>query len=79
MPYCETVPELAEAIADMLGIYQQGLQREGLTILETKALVDATGEWDFDHADTCACRQCWCAWMEDRIRKAVSFDALLMP
>jgi hypothetical protein len=57
MPYLETVEELAEALADTLGIYNQGL----------KLLPDEQG-----HADDCVCRMCWAGRMEQRIRDAVA-------
>jgi hypothetical protein len=62
MPYLETVDELAEALADALGIYNQKLQ----------LLPEEQG-----HTDTCGCRQCWCGRMEVRIRAAVHHDAVL--
>jgi hypothetical protein len=77
MPILETVEELAEALADMMGIYQQALQAEGRTIQETRERVAQTGDRDFDHADTCGCRQCWCGHMERRIRAAVAHERLL--
>ena len=72
MPYIETVEELAEALADMLGIYNQGLQLVG--IADAKNVEDPG---TYDHADTCACRMCWTGKMETRIRAAVAHEHLL--
>ena len=68
MPYRETVSELAEALADMLGIYNHGIRFVGLTPVESRAQAD----WIADHADDCTCRMCWCGQMEQRIREAVT-------
>ena len=57
MPYLETVEELAEALADACGIYNQGL-----------VLLEPPEE---GHAESCRCRACWCGRMERRIRGAV--------
>ena len=77
MPYLETVEELAEALADMLRIYQQRPTFVGMTLQETRAQIAATGDWNGDHADDCACRGCWCASMERRIRQAVAHETHL--
>lgn len=79
MPYLESVEELAEALADMLGIYNQGLQFVGMTVAETRAYNNSRshGDCDGDHADTCQCRMCWTAAMERRIRAAVHHEAAL--
>ena len=68
MPYLETVGELAEALADMLGLYSQGLHFVGMTREESRAQID----WIADHADDCFCRTCWTTAMERRIRTAVA-------
>lgn len=81
MPYHETVEELAEALADMPGIYNQGLQFVGMTVQETRAYNASRphGDCDGDHADTCRCRMCWCAAMERRIRAAVTHEESSRP
>ena len=68
MPYRENVSELAEALADMLGIYNHGIRFVGLTPAESRAETD----WSVDHAEDCACRACWSGQMEQRIREAVA-------
>mgnify|MGYP001566689063 CR=1 FL=1 len=70
MPYVETVEELAERIAEMLGIYNQGRKFVGMTPVESRAQTD----WSADHAEDCQCRTCWCGAMERRIRGAVAHD-----
>jgi hypothetical protein len=55
----ETPDELAGALADMLGLYNQGLLFEGLTSKETRTM-EKTGNFDKHHADDCVCRMCWC-------------------
>ena len=77
MPYLETVEELTEALADMLGLYQQRLKFVGMTHQETRAQVEQSGDWSGDHADDCECRMCWCGRMETRIRTAVANEARL--
>jgi hypothetical protein len=79
MPNMETVDELAEALADMLGIYNQGLQFVGMTVAETRKYNDkrSHGDCDGDHADTCQCRMCWCGEMERRIRAAVANEQVV--
>jgi hypothetical protein len=79
MPYLETVEELAEALADLLGIYNQGLQFVGMTVKETRAYNDSRshGDCDGDHAHTCQCRMCWIAAMERRIRAVVAHEQIL--
>ena len=72
MPYLETVEELAEALADMLGIYNQGLRLVG--VADAKNVEDPG---TYDHADTCACRMCWTGALAVRIRAAVTHDHLL--
>ena len=65
MPYIETVDELAENLATMLGIYNHGLQ-----------LVHPEDDGS-SHTDACECRQCWCGEMARRIRKAVANETRL--
>jgi hypothetical protein len=74
MPKPETVEELAESLADMLGLHNRGIQKHGLTVEQTRRLIDATGEWHFDHAESCQCRMCWCGELGRRIRAAVAND-----
>lgn len=73
MPYRESVEELAEALADMLGIYSQGLEFVGKTRAESRQILAEAG-WIYDHAPTCECRTCWCGRMERRIHAAVAHD-----
>ena len=68
MPYLETVVELSEALADMLGLYNQAIHFVGMTREESRAQID----WIADHADDCACRACWTAAMARRIRAVVT-------
>lgn len=70
MPYCETTEELAEVLADMLGIYNQGIHFAGMTLEASRAETD----WLADHADDCQCRMCFCGAMERRIRAAVAHE-----
>lgn len=70
MPYLETVEELAEHLADLLGIYNQGMRLVGVPDADVRQVED-TGL--YDHADVCQCRGCWCAAMERRIRGAVRY------
>ena len=72
MPYIESVEELAEALADMLGIYNQGMRLVGVPDAEVRNIADTQL---YDHTDDCACRGCWCARMEQRIRAAALHDA----
>jgi len=75
MPYIETVSELAEVLADALGVYNHGLRFEGMTVAESQALRHAGDESGYEnHATNCGCRQCWCGRMEERIRDAVAND-----
>jgi hypothetical protein len=69
----ENVEELAEALADLLGIYNQRLQFVGMTVEETRRYNDLRphGDCDGDHDTACGCRMCWTAAMERRIRAAV--------
>lgn len=73
MPMLETVDELAEALADMVGIYNQGLRFVGMTVAESRACLD----WNEDHAEDCQCRMCWCGAMAARIRQAVAHEERL--
>jgi hypothetical protein len=41
MPYLETVDELTEALADMLGIYDQRLRFAGMSVAETRVYTEA--------------------------------------
>ena len=68
MPYIETVCELAEALADMIGVYNQHIHFVGMTRQESREQTD----WIADHANDCGCRACWMAAMERRIRAAVA-------
>lgn len=78
MPMRETVEELAETLADALGIYKQRLGFAGMTIAASRALLDATeGQWEDDHDPACGCRLCWCGRMETRIRDAVATEVLM--
>jgi hypothetical protein len=71
----ETVEALADALADLLGIYSQGLRFEGMTVAESRALRGSGYESGSEgHADDCACRQCWCGAMARRIRGAVAHE-----
>lgn len=74
MPYIETMEELVEELADMLGIYNQGLCLVGIPAAETRTIEDPQC---YDHAETCDCRGCWCARLAHRIRQAVAHEALL--
>ena len=65
MPYLETVEELAESLADMLGIYNHQLR-----------LVNPHDEGS-SHTDDCGCRKCWCGVMEERMRAAVRNEVTL--
>ena len=58
-PYRETVEELVEVLADMVGIAAQGLQEYS----------------HLTHAPTCQCRRCWCDRTAQRIRAAVRYEA----
>ena len=71
MPYIESVEELAEALADMLGIYNQCMQLVGVPDAEVRHIVDTQL---YDHTDDCGCRGCWCARMQRRIRSAAAYD-----
>lgn len=62
MPYIETVEELAESLADLCGIYRQGLHLEN------------PEDEGSNHTDACRCRQCWCGRIERRIRAAVAVE-----
>lgn len=73
MPYLETVGELAEAIADMLGLYNQGIHFVGMTRQASRAQID----WVADHAGDCFCRACWTAAMERRMRAALTNEQRL--
>ena len=73
MPYLETVGELAEGLADLCGIYSQGLHFIGMTREESRAQT----EWIADHADDCTCRACWTEAMARRIRAAVANEQRL--
>ena len=77
MPYLETVDELTEALADMLGIYDQRLRFSGMSVAETRVYTAARQEWDRDHADDCGCRMCWTFDIRNRIRAAVANEARL--
>ena len=70
MPYSETVEELAEALADWLGIYNRGIHFVGMTPAESRQQTDQL----WDHADDCQCRMCWCGAMERRIRASVRVE-----
>ena len=74
MPYIELPDELAEALADMLGIsFRQKLRFVGLSIEESAARDD----WDVDHADDCGCRVCWTGAIARRIRTSVANEQAL--
>ena len=73
MPYIELPDELAEALADMLGIYRQKLRFVGWTIEDSVAHDD----WDVAHADDCGCRACWTAAIARRIRASVANEQAL--
>ena len=77
MPYIETVEELAEAVADMIGIYNYGIKFVGHTNEESRQM-HAEGCIMVDHADDCGCRMCWTGGMEHRIRDAVANEQRLM-
>ena len=71
MPSIETIQELAEALADMLGIYNQGMRLVGVPDADVCTIED-TGL--YDHADECQCRMCWCGQMERRICAAAAHE-----
>ena len=75
MPTLETPEELADALADLCGIYNQGMRLVGLTPEESRNVE----HWGLcrDHADDCWCRACWRGRMERRIRSAVLHEQLL--
>jgi hypothetical protein len=77
MPYRETVEELTEALADLLGLYGQGRQFDGMSVAETRAFIEEEDRYDVDHAETCQCRGCWTAAMARRIRTAVDQEQRL--
>lgn len=79
MPYIEIVDDLVESLADTLGIYNQRRRFDGLSVEASRALVEQSshGDSDYDHADDCACRMCWCADMARRIRAAVANEQRL--
>ena len=62
MPYIETPEELADHLADLLGIYE-----------DPKHPVSPAG----DHMDGCKCRMCWVSVVADRMRRAVKNEAIL--
>jgi len=66
MPYIETVNELAEAIANMIGIYGTN-----------KCACGCGDDEQDDHADKCSCRSCFVGGIEQRIRQAVGNDEKL--
>lgn len=75
MPYLETVEELAEALANLLGVYNQGMRLEGdIPPSEVRHLLDTQL---YHHSTDCECRGCWCAAMENRIRAAVAHEKRL--
>ena len=69
MPNLETPDELAEVLADWLGIYRDS--RCDNLELATK---DETGD---THIDRCDCRVWWTYRMTLRIRKSVANEVLL--
>lgn len=75
MPYLEDVTELAEHLADLCGVYSQGILFVGLTPEESRQQED----WIVDHADACQCRMCWCGQIERRIRAAVAHEQVATP
>ena len=64
MPNIETVDELADHLADLLGIYQDKRCE--------------FNEADYDHVNDCNCRVGWVPVMADRIRQAVANEAGLL-
>ena len=67
MPHLETPDELAEALADLCGVYAQGIHLATMTPAESRQQED----WSADHEGDCACRMCWTGRMEKRLRTAV--------
>lgn len=61
MPYLETPEELADHLADLLGIYQ-----------DPRCNLD-----EDQHAERCNCRAWWVPRMADRIRCAAGNEVLL--
>lgn len=76
MPYIETVEELAEALADLCGIYRSGIHFVGYTPEASRSMA-GIGDMEYDHAPSCQCRQCWAGHMEQRIRNAVANEQRL--
>lgn len=67
MPYLETPPELAEELADMLGI--NGCVPEGCD--------GNSPDLDVDHPGDCKCRLCFTIDITERIRQVVKNEARL--
>lgn len=79
MPYIETIDDLVGSLADTLGIYNQRRRFHGLSVAESRARVEKSPDSgsDYDHANDCGCRMCWCARMARRMRAAVANEERL--
>lgn len=72
-PSLETVAELAEALADMLGLSNQHVRFAHMPVAESGQLQSSgAASGSENHADDCGCRLCWCGQMEARIRAATA-------
>jgi len=67
MPNIETSTELADAIADMVGVY-------GSYYTNCQEKDQETYGCNCDHEDDCKCRSCFVISMASRIRTSVSND-----
>jgi hypothetical protein len=80
MPYRETVSELVEALADLCGVYNQGLRFAGMTVEASREFHGSgAASGHENHADDCGCRLCWTGRLQARIRAAVSHDTPAPP
>ncbi len=78
MPHIETVDDLAESLANMMGIY-------GITCdVEDCGCRDVCKIWPCeclsrlgDHSDSCMCRMCFTSEMRRRIRESVENEVKL--
>ena len=72
----ETAEMLAESIADMFGLVNQGIRFVGLSPEESRAQKDSGLR---DHADDCQCRTCWCGMIARRMGRATPHEEHTIP
>lgn len=78
MPHIETVDDLAEHIADIIGIYGTDCDVDDCGCQDVCKIwpCECRSAWP-DHGNECMCRMCFTSDIRRRIRESVENDARL--